>query len=120
MKLSIILSLAVGVAIVSKATYPDDPVSKERPISDWILELKPQDANVRAKAANSLGDIGRKAQSALPALLESLKDRDTHVRVSAAFALWKIDGNAKVAVPVLVKAMKDPEYDARVNVPAYL
>src|SRR2546426_9141089 len=102
MKLPIYLPLAWGIAICSQVFCQDGPTSEEKPVNYWIGELKNKDSTARAKAANTLGELGRKANAAIPTLLESLKDEDTHVRVSAAFALWKIDRNAKVAVPVLV------------------
>lgn len=46
---------------------------------------------VRRWAAQTLGGIGRDAQPAIPALLESLSDRDQRVRLAARAALEAID-----------------------------
>src|SRR5438132_14231259 len=114
MKLPILLSVALGFAIGSEGFCLDELASdEEKSVSNWIRELKCADASARSKAANALGEFGRKAEDAVPSLLECLKDEDTHVRVSAAFALWKVERNAKVALPVLLEAMKDKKYDSR-------
>jgi HEAT repeat protein len=61
---------------------------------------------VRFHAAATLGDLGRSARAAVPALIHAASwDEDAAVRVVAAVALWKIDQNGPLAVSTLVKAL---------------
>jgi HEAT repeat protein len=100
MNRQLIFALAVGIAIGTSAPRSDEPVSKEKPVSDWVRELKNKHAGARAEAANALGALGRKAESAISALLESLKDlheflddKDKSVREAVEKALKKIEKN---------------------------
>jgi HEAT repeat protein len=62
---------------------------------------------VRFHAAIALGDLGRTARAALPALIHaSLWDEDPAVRIEAAIALWKIDRKtAPRVIPTLIEAL---------------
>lgn len=48
--------------------------ARTRPLAEMIAELKHEDANARAEAADELATLGPGAKEALPALLEGLKD----------------------------------------------
>lgn len=78
--------------------------------------LKHKDARMRRSAAIGLGNAGKLAEPAVPALLARLeKDGDENVRVNAADALYKI-GDARAVTPLL-RALSDPA--DRVRVPAF-
>lgn len=68
-----------------------------------------QDApdGVRANAAEALGDLGTKAKSAVPALIEASQDDSTAVRVRAIEALGTTSQTSACAVEELTKALAD-------------
>ncbi len=59
----------------------------------------------RAAAAHALGEIGTKAESALPTLKAALKESDSYLRGQAAAAIWRIDSDADTALPILLQEM---------------
>lgn len=63
-------------------------------------------SDVRLVAIERLGDIGRPAADALPALKTNLRDSNPGIRIAAASAIWKVAGDAKPAVPVLVTELR--------------
>lgn len=70
------------------------------------LALADGDAPVRAQAAQSLGQVGPSARSAVKNLRELVNDADANVRLQVAFALGSIDPTAaREAIPVLIKAL---------------
>ncbi|OIN98396.1 hypothetical protein COY52_10600 [Candidatus Desantisbacteria bacterium CG_4_10_14_0_8_um_filter_48_22] len=72
-------------------------------------ELRNKDPEHRGLAAWVLGEIGRVAESALPALMKRLKDRNQTVRWFAAEAVCKIDRRfAGETVQVFVENLKMP------------
>ena len=62
-------------------------------------------ADQRWKAAEALGNLGREARGAVPALAAALRDRNDQVRWRAAEALGKLGPDAAAAVPALVDAL---------------
>jgi HEAT repeat protein len=63
---------------------------------------------MRFHAAVALGNLGRAAQPAEPALIHTaLWDEDAAVRVEAAVALWKIDRKGPLVIPVLADALEN-------------
>ncbi len=62
-------------------------------------------ADQRWKAAEALGNLGRDARGAVPALAAALRDRNDQVRWRAAEALGKLGPDAAAAVPALVDAL---------------
>lgn len=82
--------------------------SKPRiPIAVIVELLKHEDNDIRYAAATALGNLGRDAKSAVPALVKSLKDRDEEVRLAAASALGEMKTDAKEAIPSLKELCKD-------------
>lgn len=67
---------------------------------------------VRAQAANVLGQIGPAASPATSALAQLVDDKDVRVANEAALALAKIGPAASAAVPALAKAVGRPENPA--------
>lgn len=81
-----------------------------------IERLRDGDAQVRAHACQSLGNIRPAAVSAIPALIDKLKDIDDDVRERAAGGLAGIGRSAAPAVPALVVALGDKNADVVWNV----
>jgi HEAT repeat protein len=80
----------------------------------WAGALRDPDANVRKKAAFTLGNIGASDPAALPALIEALKDADAGVRCEAILGLLKFGPAASQAVPALAEIKKrDSDHRAR-------
>ena len=72
-----------------------------------------KDAQKRADAAESLGDMG--AWDAVPALAAALKDPSADVRIAATYALTKLKDHAQEAVPALKEMLGDPNSLVRYN-----
>jgi len=85
-----------------------DPVATEA-VPALEKALGSEDFRIRSKAAEALGNIGRKATAAVPALVKALDDQESLVRAWAAKALGQIGGKAEAAVPALIKARRDGE-----------
>jgi lysophospholipase L1-like esterase/HEAT repeat protein len=65
-------------------------------------------AELRARAARSLGRLGPAASPAIRALTQRLADPDPHVRRVSARALGRLGAAASEAVPALERALHDP------------
>lgn len=78
-----------------------------------LIELlqSDRDNEVRAAAAEGLGNIGPKcAKTAVPALMKAAKeDRWPKVRQASLSALGEMREAAKPAIPILREALKDPD-----------
>ena len=75
-----------------------EPVSRQdlgrKALSTVIAQLKSDDSDLRAQAAEILGETGNKA--AIPMLKNMLNDRDKYVRIAAARALWELGSPAGI------------------------
>jgi len=80
-----------------------------------IDTLEDPDRSVRAGAAQALGNIGRYAYPAIPALIRVLKDNDSTVRFHAIEALGKIGPASHPAVPALTAILKEKVSNERLN-----
>jgi HEAT repeat protein len=74
-------------------------------INELLEVLKDEDAEVRCRATEVLGNIGH--PSALSGLMEALKDEDEQVRGKAAWALGKI--RSPIAISALLETFNDVE-----------
>jgi HEAT repeat protein len=93
--------------------------------------LKDDDVAVKIAAARQLGELGRSAEPALPALIEALSDDEEHtlyvfwddrattpVRLAVAEALAQINtAGVEAAIPALIELLGhhdayDPNYDS--------
>ncbi len=106
------LCTLLAVAILAGAAgcgrnYYDAVITKR------IAQLEDKEASTRVNAAWSLGQMGERAASAVPALIEALKDSDPEVRATAAGALYEMGPKAEMAVPRLIETMADEEADVR-------
>ena len=100
-------------------------------IARLVELLKGDDAAAKISAARQLGELGRRAEPALPALMEALSDDEEHtlyvfwddrattpVRLAVAEALAKINAaGVEAAIPVLIELLGhhdayDPNYNS--------
>lgn len=70
-----------------------------------LQDLKSEDTSKRVSAICALAEIGSKAASAVPALIETVEDLDWVVRVASITALGEIGPAARDAVPALIEAL---------------
>jgi HEAT repeat protein len=78
-----------------------------------MADLKNADAQVRSRAAQTLGAMGPKAKMAVPALGGLLKDKDELPRRFALQALAKIGPDASPAADDLLAVLKDSDANVR-------
>ncbi len=71
--------------------------------------LSDPEAQIRARAAFTLGKMQRTAPLIVPALLPLLNDEDANVRREAASALGNLGLAAKAAVPALKEQANDQD-----------
>jgi HEAT repeat protein len=101
----------------------EQPGAAARDVPDAVVRsvelLKAGDAAARISAARQLGELGRRAEAALPALVEALQDDEEHtlcvfwddrattpLRLAVAEALAKISpAGVEAAVPVLIELL---------------
>jgi hypothetical protein len=81
------------------------PIPKD--VQSSLSLLNSENENVRQQAVETLGQIGPKAEPAVPRLIEALKDDFEGVRFAAAAALGEIGAKAKKAEPALIEALQD-------------
>jgi len=77
--------------------------------------LADEDAEVRWRAAQSLGKIRPPAKSAVPALTKALEDKNVEVRMHAMESLWAIGGEAKPLIPFLLIEFTNEDRQIRVR-----
>jgi len=68
-----------------------------------------KDDIARATLLRALGDIGPKAEAAVPVLLTALKHKQSLIRQAAFDSLWRIGMDAKTLLPVLDDLTKDSD-----------
>src|SRR5262245_38958937 len=76
-------------------------------------QLKSNDAEIRAQAANALARLRQSIEGAVPDLIEALNDGDANVRANAARALG-VSKDARAVKP-LIKLLNDESEQARAN-----
>jgi HEAT repeat protein len=103
--LTLILALATGNASAQNAAAGQEPVSRGRPLSEWIADLKAAAPATRNAAAYEIASLGPAAKAAVPALIEALDDGDAAVRFPVTVALGEIGPDAVAAVPRLKQMM---------------
>jgi HEAT repeat protein len=82
-------------------------------VQKLTVTLKDKDPNMRYWAAQSLGNFGPEAETAVPDLVAALSDETPLVRSGAAYALAEIGPAAEPARSALLGAAKDPEKEVR-------
>ena len=103
--LTLILALTTGSASAQDAAKGQEPVSRGRPLSEWIADLKAAAPATRNAAAYEIASLGPTAKPAVPALIEALDDPDAAVRFPVTVALGEIGPDAAAAVPRLKQMM---------------
>jgi HEAT repeat protein len=103
--LTLILALAAGRASAQNAASGQEPVSRGRPLSEWVADLKGAAPATRNAAAYEIASMGPAAKAAVPALIEALGDPDPAVRFPVTVALGEIGPDAAAAVPRLKEMM---------------
>jgi HEAT repeat protein len=84
-----------------------EPVSRGRPLSEWIADLKAAAPVIRNAAAYEIASMGPAAAPAVPALIEALDDPVAVVRFPVTVALSEIGPGAAAAVPRLKQMMEE-------------
>ncbi|MBI2926232.1 MAG: HEAT repeat domain-containing protein [Verrucomicrobia bacterium] len=108
----LIVSLALGLVLPALLSGCSGGGGKAD-VKAQIAALKSDDDMTRQNAAGDLGEIGKKAAPAVPALIEALKDKDPVVQRLAAYALGQIGApEATPAIPALKELMKGMDRNA--------
>lgn len=94
------------VKVLAGRSTPEGKGKNKEEKKGGLLKNDPE-AELRAKAANSLGDIGPDAKAAVPALMKALNDKSA--RIEAANALGSIGPGAKQAVEKLRDMAEDKQ-----------
>ena len=103
--LALIIALTTGGASAQNAAGAREPVSRGRPLSEWIADLKAAAPATRNAAAYEIASLGPAAKPAVPALIEALDDPEAAVRFPVTVALGEIGPDAAAAVPRLKQMM---------------
>jgi HEAT repeat protein len=104
--LALTLALMAGSASAqNRAPETKEPVSRGRPLSEWITDLKAAAPIIRNAAAYEIASMGPAAAPAVPALIEALDDPVAVVRFPVTVALGEIGPAAAPAVPRLKQMM---------------
>jgi HEAT repeat protein len=135
-RIGALISLGVAVWLFLTALGQADEVRyRGRTFPEWRSALKDRSPEIRAGAAQALGQFGPSAvqvlsasladpelrvrgaaaealrsigPAAVPSLVRALESQDIRVRANATTVLGAIGPAAREAVPALVKATKDP------------
>ncbi len=102
--LIVVAVLAVPVLV---AGCKKGPEYEGKSVSQHRKALKDPSAEVRSKAAASLGEMGVEAKDAVPDLIKALKDADPEVRTNAMHALWSMEAHANSAYTDIVAALQE-------------
>ena len=80
----------------------ENPEEVEAAVNALIQQLSQDpDANVRVSSAAALGQIGKEAAAAIPALTRAFQDQNYNVRISAVDALKSIGTSEAIKATVL-------------------
>jgi HEAT repeat protein len=110
--LALTLALSAGRASAQdSAPTAKEPVSRGRPLSEWIADLKAAAPVIRNGAAYEIASMGPAAAAAVPALIEALDDPVAVVRFPVTVALGEIGPAAAAAVPRLKQMMEEEMSD---------
>jgi HEAT repeat protein len=101
------LVLTAGPAQAQNGGATKEPVSRGRPLSEWIADLKAPAPLTRNGAAYEIAGMGPAAAAAVPALIEALDDPVAVVRFPVTVALGEIGPGAAAAVPRLKQMMEE-------------
>ncbi|NER89120.1 sister chromatid cohesion protein PDS5 [Moorena sp. SIO3A2] len=95
--------------------YRHELGEKDQTITILLALLKDDDSDVRGRAVEALGRLGKSSETVVNALLARLMDDDnSFVRTIAAYALTKLDNNSETVVNALLARLMDDKSDVRV------
>jgi HEAT repeats/HEAT repeat len=112
--LVLVSTLALGGC--GQSSLPPGEKPPTPTLAEWSNDLKSSDEKTRWTAAYVLGDMGRQARPALPALAAALNDPSWVVRCQVVESLVYIDPQGEQVVGPLVEALHDPEPRVRAEV----
>jgi len=75
--------------------------------------LASENTLVAARAVRVLGDLGKDAKPALPALKRALKHADLRVRGEAARSVWLLEGDAQAVLATLIEVLEEADPKTR-------
>jgi HEAT repeat protein len=113
-KRQIIAPLLFAVVVAGGCGRATPTLAGGKPVGYWVEALQSPDAATRKQAVSKLGNVGRAAPEAFPAVLGALKDRDAGVRREAILAVMKNGPDAQEAVPLLTE-MQTHDRDTQVR-----
>jgi HEAT repeat protein len=110
-------NMGMPASVMSVSANPAYLIGKgrvgEEDLPTLLAQLKGGDPTERAEAAEELGELGRKANSAEQLMTELLRDMSPRVRFFSASALLRINGKNAAAVEVLATGLTDGEATVR-------
>ena len=100
-------TLLIPMMLAASLASPPPAFSADAPdIETLIRELRAINPDRRAKAAESLGELGPRAMPAVRSLTSALTDPSRKVQLEALLALERIGPEARTAVPDLIAILK--------------
>ncbi|MDP6636744.1 MAG: substrate-binding domain-containing protein [Phycisphaerae bacterium] len=84
-----------------------------RAASQRLMQRASGSDSKRGADCSGLGNMGPKAEDAIPAISKLLASDDQYSRVQAAIALWRIDRKSLVSVPPLIEALANATLDVK-------
>ena len=106
-KLSYALALWLAFVLIMPCVSLAGSNRWEPQIKFLCKTLKNSNAQIRLQAANLLSELGVRAVSAIPALIQALDDRDSFVKRACIEVLVKMGSQATPAIPALLRILRD-------------
>lgn len=85
--------------------YSKDEALVKRAVAALIKQLSTRDEHILEEACSSLGSLGQRAESAIPALCRVVADKSSKKRYYAASALGSIDTSGRRSIPTMLGAV---------------
>lgn len=107
---ALLLALTLTAPVAAGQTSSNaggEPVSRGRPLREWIAELKAPAPATRNAAAYEIAGMGPAAAPAVPGLIAALDDEIPAVRFPVTVALGEIGPAAVAAVPRLRQMVEE-------------
>jgi HEAT repeat protein len=110
---SLISGLLLGKILLLPSTClaqdSKEPEHDGKLLSEWVKQIKSDDPKSRYQALNALAQMGPRARTATPAVLDVVKDRDPIVRAVAVRCLPNIGRDSPAVATALVHALFDED-----------
>ncbi len=108
-----LILVALAFANATRAANHSEPQYHGKTLTQWSHALDEPNAEIRARAAGAIAQMGIAARSAAPLLGRLLSDPDPRVQLEAARALNAMGPAARPAVTALSAALLDPSNELR-------